>query len=262
MNGSITDQDDINILRMHSCYDELAISPIGYLYDFTDSRLQLLRTKCNLDRIAGQGSQFAKMLKIVFSVSKMLQLGYSNYAEPFDALKLLELQDKGVKSNCYMAAVFLTECFLSMGYFAKTVRCLPLDLRFNECHCLTVAYVSEFGKFVAFDAGMGGCYVSLDGAPLSVSEMRNLIIEQKMFKLRSIYRLNNDRIVSYLSKNMVRFQTLQISKFGTANKQEFETRVFLHPTNLPMNNKHSYIDSRIVKHMYVYNEKMFWNMRN
>ena len=75
-------------------------------------------------------------------------------------------------------------------------------------------------KFIIFDAGMGGCYVDSKGTLLSIPEMRELIIYQKTFYIRSIGDINSKELAKYWAKNLVRFQSHMNIKYGNERRKK------------------------------------------
>lgn len=260
MNDMLSYEDDICILKLNQYYNGNCPYNHIFIYDYTDERLQKLRYICNLDSIAGHGSEFTKMLRITFEVARLLNLGVSTNINSFHAIEVLNKSKHGFKSNCFVTATVLTECFLSMGYIARVVRCMPIDLRFNECHCMTIAYVQDFNKFVAFDAAMGGCYIDSKGIPQGIADIRRNIIEGKEIHIRSIFNMQNKNIIAYLCKNMIRFQSHKISKYGNEifNPSNTTCIVNLNPITIPLQNKNNSKN----EHIYIYNDECFWENSN
>lgn len=71
-------------------------------------------------------------------------------------------------SSCWANAVVLNEVFLAFGFFSRMIRCLPLDLRPSDCHCVMLSYSDDYRKWVVFDAAMGTYYTNSDKIPMSV----------------------------------------------------------------------------------------------
>lgn len=248
-------EDDICILKLNQEYNRNCMYSHRFIYDYTDERLQTLRDICNLDSLAGNGSEFTKMLRITFGIARVLELGPSSNIDSFHAIEVLNKTKQGFKSNCLVASTVLSECFLSMGYIARVVRCMPMDLRFNECHCMTIAYVKDMNRFIAFDAAMGGCYIDSKGTPLGISDIRKNIIEGKEFHIRSVFKIQDKNIIAYLCKNMIRFQSHAVSKYGNEITRSSNI-INLNPITIPLRDKHS--DCTQCTHKYIYNDNCFW----
>lgn len=259
MGGTLDFEDDICILKLNQEYNRNCLYSHKFVYDYTDDRLQKLRDICNLDSLAGNGSEFTKMLRVTVGIGRFLEFGKSSNIDSFHAIEVLDKTKQGFKSNCFVAATVLSECFLSMGYVARVVRCMPIDLRFNECHCMTIAYAQDMNKFVAFDAAMGGCYIDSKGRPLGISEIRKNIIEGKEVHLRSIFKTRGQNIIAYLCKNMIRFQSHKVSKYGNETSKLFNI-VNLNPITIPLRDKHN--NNTQCNYEYTYNDECFWETNN
>lgn len=252
-------KDDLNILITNQKYSDVDES-INFTYDMSDLRLIELRNLYSLNAIAGNGSDFLKLMRITYWVANHLHFGSLVSTESFHALDVLNNTQNGVNSNCFIAATVLTECFLAMNYPARMVRCMPIDLRFNECHCMTVAYAWDEKRFIAFDSAMGGYYQDSKGRPMNISDIRKAIIGRKPFKLRSIFKTNFvNAIEQYLCKNIVRFQSHQHTKYGNEIKDgSKDVMINLNPTTIHLCNKESMYNGKTTKHIFIYNDSLFW----
>lgn len=259
MHGMLEYEDDVNILIENQKFSDKA-EHIDFTYDFSDPRLVILREKYNLDKIAGKGSVLTRLTRITFWLAKTLQFGTSQDTDSFHALEVLEKTKRNYKSNCFVAATTLTECFLAMNYIARMVRCMPLDLRFNECHCMTIAYVSEYKKFIAFDAAMGGYYIDESGNPMSIPDIITALVNRRTVKMRSIF-INNDfvkNIEVYLAKNLIRFQSHKNTMYGNEITGKSDIMINLNPVTLPIKNKTVLINDISTQHIFIYNREAFW----
>lgn len=258
MKGMLNYEDDMNILIANQQYDHISSEPVNFTYNFTDNRLEHLCEKYQLKKIAGNGSEFIQLLRITFWLASTLILGQSESTESFHALEVLEKTNQGFRSNCFVAATVLTECFLSLGFNARMVRCMPIDLRFNECHCMTIAYLRSLNKFVAFDPAMGGCYINSNGGPMHILEIRNALINGDDIKIRSIFpNISITKIKPYLTKNMIRFQSHRDNKYGCESNVKHDVMINLNPTTMPIKNKIGIISHKCIEHIFVYNESIF-----
>lgn len=262
MNGMLDYDDDINILSSNNIYSRSEQHPINFSYSFSDYRLKELRELYSLDSIAGNGNDFTKMLKITFWLASVLKFGNATETNSFHALEILyKTQHNGFTSNCFIAATVLTECFLSMGVTARMIRCLPIDLRYDECHCMVMAFIKEYNKFIAFDAAMGGCYFNNHGIPLGIPDIRDSLISNDSILLRGIFSTDfTKNITHYLAKNMVRFQCHLETRYGNEIKNTHDTVINLNPTTIRLKDKKVWLNNAWVQHVFVYNDRFFWNM--
>ncbi len=255
--GSLEYEDDLNILLAHQQYSEIAGDPFRFTYDYSDERLNQLRHQYQLDDIAGNGTQFIQLLRLTFWLSKRLAFGHVHTVENVHALAILS-EEYNNYANCYIAATVLLEIFLSLGYVARMVRCLPIDLRYDECHCVTIAYINELKKFVAFDPAMGGCYIDNNGYPLNIADIRRYLISNEKFYIRSIFNIDQDNIRKYLVKNMIRFQVHEKAMYGREISSENDVFIHLNPMNIPIKTKDYINGNKHVKHIFINNDASFW----
>lgn len=259
MNGMLDFSDDIGILRKNKEYDNGFSTDAQFSYDFSDQRLKELAHFFSLNTIAGDGDDFIKLLRITFEVARTLNLGSALDTSSFHALEVFEKTRDGFVSNCFITATVLAECFLSLGYIARMVRCMPIDLRFNECHCMTIVKVKKYQKFIAFDAAMGGYYADSHGNPMGICEIRDALIREEDFKIRSIFKIDQQDIKQYLAKNMVRFQSHKVSRYGNEIGTQSTSMINLNPVSLPISNKIYMAKNRIMEDIFIYNKDQFWS---
>lgn len=256
--GALCYNDDINTLSLNNSYNDVVLENLDIQYDYSDDRLLELKSKYKLDQIAGSGNDFSRALRITLHIANLLNFGYPCDTSSFHAIEVLERTSLGFKSNCFIAATVLTECLLSLGYEARMIRCMPIDLRFNECHCMTLSKIRTLNKHIAFDPAMGGIYIDNLGRPMGIGEIKNALIDNVEFKLRSIFPIQQQIIKMYLAKNLVRFQSYQISKYGNEIGNQSKHYINLNPTSIPLLNKKTYVNDIEICHTYIYNSKQFW----
>lgn len=262
MGGMIDFQDDVNILRKNKEYGCMESKSVSFIYDYTDDRLKELEQKYELRLAAGTGDEFIQMLKITYKIAQILNPGPSPQIPSFHALEILEKSQDGFRSNCFLCATVLTECFLAMGYAARMVRCMPIDLRFQECHCVVAALVKKYNKFIVFDPAMGGCYLDEAGVPMGLHELRNAYLENRNYRIRSIFKLDQERIKKYFVKNLVRFQSYQTSRYGNEIKGTFKTMINLNPISMPMSDKLHLSEEGSTDQVFTYDANQFWSIDN
>ena len=183
LDGRISKEDDLYFLRKFAEYDSGAkdadfrfhyiCEPLPELDDYLPREL----TKC-------EKHDFENMMRLMIWVHKaLIPDSMATPAEPFHCLNILEKTwTDQMTSNCWMFSVVLNEIYLSVGYRSRMVRCMPLDLRFCDCHCVVQAYVEQYRKWVTFDPSFGTYYCNTQKVPLNLKEIREYIIRGEPYR--------------------------------------------------------------------------------
>ena len=176
-----------------------------------------------------------------------------------NANEILDLTiNNGLQSNCRMYAIVLTEILLSLGYKARMIKCLPMDLRFTECHCMCIVYCDFYNKWIVMDPSLGGIYYDENRIPMNIFEIREAIISNKQIDI--LYLPNNKKnVLQYLCKNLIRFQCNLISRYNNESKVSNNTFIYLNPKYYYISNKYC-ADNNNNNHIFVSNPYIFWDI--
>jgi hypothetical protein len=224
------------ILRMHHNFrgttENKNIKP---QFDFSDENLSILRTRYDLEAIAGTGGDLEKSLNILFWLCEHVYHNgnYDNHV-PMNALDLLEYAyGKGTEQalNCLNLSYILTECLLGIGVPARTVLIFPLSPYDSDNHVVTHAYIAGLDKWIMLDPTWCAYFKDTDGNILDIVELRAFLAEGRELILNEEFARNGARFISnseqveyykrYLAKNLFYFETFEISGFGRENSGRY-----------------------------------------
>ena len=164
------------------------------------------------------------------------------------------------RSTCWTYAVVLNEVYLSFGFRSRVIRCLPMDLRPMDCHCMTIVFSDLYNKWVAFDAAMGTYYTDAEKCPLDVQEIRQILLEGKSLCMPYVPRSTSVNLRWYLCKNMIRFCTYQESTFNIEEPERDRTLYMLNPVRYRMTDKVVPEGEHCLFIKNVYSDTDFWNV--
>lgn len=187
-----------------------------------DSNLVRLRQQFNLDSIAGAGDELSKIKNLMHWVHETIRHdGYSRNPEEKNALAMIELcrkENRGL--NCRMLAQVLTEVYLSMGFKARFVTCMPRDL-FGDCHVIATVYSCTLDKWLWVDPTFDAYVTDENGTMLSVSEVRRRLRNDEELRLNDYANWNNRRketkenyLYNYMAKNLYYIACMEESRFN------------------------------------------------
>ena len=257
-NGILGLDDDLYFLKRYSEYGPYSSNSkmsFGYSYKELDDLKKFL-PKEFFDQ---KKYEFKKMIRLMLWVHNYLIPGENaTPIHPFNCINILEkTRTEKIKSNCWMFAVVLNEIFLSFGYKSRMIRCMPFDLRFNDCHCVVQAYVQEYRKWVMFDAAFGAYYTDDQRKPLNLKEIREcIIISKKMYTPLTPLKYSKE-LLNYWTKNIFRFETYAMSKFNL--EEDSDAIIYsLLPTGYEISDKTIVFNGHRLRINHTHNENEFW----
>lgn len=166
---------------------------------------------------------------------------------------LRKMEETPFACDCGTYSMVLTEILLSLGFRARWVQCLPMDLRFEECHSVVQIFSNKMNKWFVLDPALNCCYFNKNGTLLDLSEMRVALINNEYIVIPKCPIKRRNLIVDYWTKNIFRFRCLDYYGFNFVG-EEYKKFLYLHPENYVISNKYYKKNS----HLYFYNEKSFW----
>lgn len=196
------------------------------IYEFDCPEFNELRTKYNLVKIAGNGSDFARAKKLLHYLAPRLTHSswYDNHIE-CNALRLLEYSlnnpEQGI--NCLNKSKILVECCMALGIYARRVSIMPFSPYDFDNHVVAEIYDRTLEKWIMLDPTSDGYFIDETKTPLSLLEMRSKFANAEFVtyvsstsplkdieKLRAKYTDAN----MYICKNLFYFKIEKHSTFG------------------------------------------------
>lgn len=210
-----------------------------FTYDFNNEEYPKLKSKYNLEKIAGTGTELERALRLMNEFAPRLTHSsyYDNHVE-MNALSLLEysLNNKNHGINCRNKAQILNEMCLALNIYARKVWIMPNSGYDNDCHVVNEVWDSELNKWVMLDITNNEYWVDESGTPLSILEIRFKGAKREFCtpvivgeKLKNLQKLKEKHIGDflYIMKNMTYMEYCDIYSVG-----ESEKRYLLFPENL------------------------------
>lgn len=212
------------------------------VYDFDNAEYPILIEKYNIDKTAGEGSEFEKAVRLMNEYAPRLihESYYDNHVE-MNALSLLEysLDNSSQGINCRSKAQILNEMCLALGIYSRKVWIMPNSGYDGDCHVANEIWDSELSKWVMLDITNNQYWVDENATPLSVVEIRTKGANMEFCtpvtagdNLNGLNKLNEKNIGDflYIMKNMMYFYWCDIQTVGETDK-----KYMLFPENLPTN---------------------------
>lgn len=208
-------------------------------YDFENEEYPQLIEEYGIDKIAGNGTEFEKALRLMDTYAPRLyhQSYYDNSIE-MNALSLLaySLDNRSQGINCRNKAQILNEMCLALGIYARKVWIMPNSGYDNDCHVVNEIWDTQLNKWIMLDITNNEYWVDENGTPLSVLEIRYKGAMREFCtpvqpddKLDRLEELKENYIADYLyiMKNMTYMQYCDYYTVG-----ESDTIYLLFPENL------------------------------
>lgn len=261
--GLVDADDYLNFLKAFHVWD-LKEKKENFHFTYHERNCELgraLREKFDYAQLVAEQKNelriFVGLLQWVFHHlhgNGMCELKY-----PVTAMSILTLsKELKIESNCYMYAVVLTELLLSLGYCARTVRCMPIDLCYSDCHCMTEVFSREADKWIALDPANKAYYVDSRMQPLSIWELREVLREEKKLIVPYMGRERLGQLREYLVKNFVRFEAYKDQYINCEEEQGERVMYHLQPLCYRICDKRVVFDGFAIKHIFTGNPALFW----
>ena len=255
--GLFSKEDDLFFLRKYNEYKNGKEDKLNfkYVYNKIDELQKYLPSE-----FFQLNDEFELMIKLMLWVHKFLiPDGDTIPIWPFNCLNILDkTKEDKIGSNCWMYSVVLNEIFLSFGYKSRMIRCMPFDMRFNDCHCVVQAYASKYDKQVTFDPAFGTYYTDTNGNPINLEEMRENIINEKKIITPFVPLKYSKELLNYWIKNIFRFETYAISKFNMESDSERAVIYSLLPLGYELTDKNVIFKERELNLIYTHDAQKFW----
>lgn len=245
-----------DILRHYSEYEN-SIIPLSYNYAPSyDKSFDAIRNYVGLN--LENKSDLEKVHILLNYTFKSLFPGNEDYLKMYNRCNSLFIlqrtQTNGIKSNCYMYCVVLTELLLCYGMKSRMVICRPFDFYKNtDCHCMVHTYIKDQKKWIALDPANCGSFRDEKGFFLSIPEIRRKIIENKKYFVFCSTKENSAIIKNYLPYYLVSFFSFKNNGFNSYASST--------PNNVnalfPLLFKEYYLN--LPNGNITFNEDSFWN---
>lgn len=262
-----------SLMRRFSNYSPSDINKnvtFRYLSKDRDDQLQKLYCQYGLSRYQKEQNDVDVFLKVLRWSHEILdyevQKKYTGVENATDIIEFC-IKEKATV-NCRQHAIVLTEALLAMGYCARLVCCLPIDILPQDYCSMTVVYSNNLKKWIALDPSRNCCFLDREGLMLSVEEIRQYLVKGQKIYFKYFNRFNTTdelmlfddvEYLDYLYKNFFRFLCSKMN--GTTNNMP---RIYYHlvPTGyLVVDYKPVVHDGNIIL-MNTDDSRSFWDAPN
>jgi hypothetical protein len=191
----------------------------------TDSGLQNLKEKYALDKLAqGKNDVDACLKAMEWTFCRLLYKDSGEFIGNLHAMEILDFsRSNRVSLNCLCHATVLTEVLLAMGFKARSISCLPIDVVPSDNHVVTMVFIPSLDKWVMLDSALC-CYITdSNGTMLSIPEIRQCLVDDSPLEVCVYNRFLNTKspassyaafdkseYLTYLYKNFFRFMSCAV----------------------------------------------------
>ena len=225
-----------------------------FTYQSAENRnLQNVKNYFNLDSIAGNGDEISKITNLLFFVTNAIKYDGSNWALcEFDAIDFYNYHKatgKGI--NCRHMAMTLNEVYLAMGFKSRYVTCMPKDEDDPDCHVINIVYSETLKKWLWLDPSHGIYVMDENNNMLSISEVRERLINNLPLKLNAeTGRTKEWYLDYYMAKNLYWLQCANISRFNTESRYRNRDSDLKYVSLLPIGygENNQYLKNGVITH--------------
>ena len=217
-----------------------------------NGRMKDVKKYFKLDSIAGTGDEISKILNIMYWVHNNITHDGSNYAlAEFSSIDLYHYHKatgKGI--NCRHLAIALNEMYLSMGWKSRYVTCLPKSDydQDSDCHVINSVWVESLQKWIWIDPTFAAYVKDENGNFLSISEVRERLIDGRPVVLNEDANWNNKSkqtkegyLMKYMAKNLYWLQAAVHNQFNPESR--YRNNMNSYVSLLPIGYTRSYMES-------------------
>ena len=269
MEGRLNEMDDLAFLLHFKEYEE-ANQDIYFGYQSPNSEeLSYLRQALHLEEIAGEGSELKRISRLRNWVYKSLKSEGEQFydksefnSKTWNTLTILkEMQRKPFLADCGTTALVMTEVLLAMGWKARWIQCLPMDLRFNESHCISHVWSRDYEKWIIVDAAQDLFYFNSHAVPYGLPDLRQAILNKDRLLIYSnLKKIEGQKwLQQYWVKNIFRFHCLKESCFSMFGSDVLE-HYYLNPKDYNIADKVIEINGQKHIHTHVCDSGAYWEV--
>lgn len=188
-------------------------------YKFNEDNYSVLREKYDIEKIAGDGTEFEKALNLMNTFSQRLahNSSFTEYNKEMNAVELLDYAlDKPQNGIfCRAKAQIFNEIFLALNIYSRKLWINPLSVYDSECHVVNEIWDNVYNKWIMLDTTNNLYWVDENGLPLSALEVREKFAKQDFVtpikpgdNLSDLNKLHDkyESFILYTAKNMVWFR--------------------------------------------------------
>lgn len=212
---------NLDLLREYSKY-----RPEDEEYDFRylyNEELDRIKTKYNLETIAGNGDDLSKIKNLLKWIHNLLKHdGSANL--PLHKINIDGIIEVGKEkgSSCFSLSVALSEAYLALGFKSKYVRCKPMDYKDGDYHVVVQVYCNDLNKWIMVDPTQEAYFVDEDENILSLEELRKKLIKGEKVLINDDINWNGEKVdkeeyINYMTKNIFRFEVNKINAYNSYN---------------------------------------------
>jgi hypothetical protein len=197
----------------------------SFSYDFAAPRYEYLKSKYSIDRVAGNGSELEKALRLLRWCSQnVLHNGGTKDVEFIqktsgDILDYAFGKGREYGVYCRLQAIVFTECCLALGIKSRILHCLPFSPNDFDSHVVSIVYISDMAKWILLDAGNHRYFTDSENNILSPMEVRERLASGGDIKCNE----DDDPYKEYMAKNMFYFKSLKYNTYGSDLLKDQET---------------------------------------
>lgn len=259
----ISSRDDVFFLSMFSDFEkEGGVFPQIRYEDSNSEELIRLRKKFGIDRYYESEDEIRyicflkkKAVDLLSFKGKELEDHRYDIIDPIDIVQMAKMD--GFSLNCRYKTYLFTLMALAVGFKARMVSCMSMDLRYCGCHWVTEIYSNKYSKWIVVDVPMDFFYFDEKGIPLNLLEMRQRIIENRPIKMLSTNKRHIQYAQDYWKIYAFRFKFLSVnsSDFFRMKEKEF---FYLNPKGFKINDKKYKDNESVSLCSYYYNAEGIW----
>jgi len=209
-----------------------------FVYEPVENRsIRNVRNYFKLDSVAGDGDEISRIIRLLNWAHNTIPHDGSHWPVcEIDAISLYNYSkaNKNRGINCRALAIFLNECYLSMGIPSRFVTCLPKDPNDSDCHVINAVYSQTLDKWVWMDPTFNAWVTDENGTLLGIQEVRERMINDQPYFLNEEANWNHKTpqtkeyyLDQYMAKNLYWLSLPARSIFNVESRNRTNTEEYV-----------------------------------
>jgi hypothetical protein len=198
--------------QLYNNIDDNDLVLFKYSFEINKSEVNSYMSELNKENFENDFEHFKSILKWI-NVN-LPHDGYNNFKVLYNAISIIKCMcDNNIGPSCMMLSFVLRDILESYGYFARIVQACPSDPHILDSHWKVLAYSNYFGKWIMLDPSWGA-FCMKDDIPLSIYEIRNMLIKNENFEIINNMGLSKAHYHYFLCRYYFHFNSFEYNGFG------------------------------------------------
>lgn len=220
----------LNLIKEYSLYSDCVTEkpPLSFTYEckIDKQALHIFMPELSKEEYENEWEHLIGILKWV--KMNLPHDGYNNYEMTYDAISIIKfMRERQIGPSCMMLSFALRDILESYGYCARIVQTCPFDFTILDSHWKVLVFSNDYNKWIMLDPSWCA-YCIKDGIPLSIQEIRNMLVQNEEFEIINHSGLSKGHYHYLLCRYYFHFNSFEYNGIGMFERDN-QKRINLAP---------------------------------